>query len=202
LTGAKSGIPLLAQRTGGIFVLKLIRKILNDKKVNGKMRPLLISLFIVVTLTTFGQKNIEKAWILRDGQEISFAEFKQNDPTNFSVINVIPGNKKTVKLFGRKSKRGIVHLKTHGFIENQNILFDKLKTEFKTGSQETKILVINGIPYDRNETLDKIIADLKIEDIEWIVIPENSLNTQPVFNNNDKRVKVIQTNTEIEIPIR
>jgi hypothetical protein len=160
------------------------------------MRTVLISLFLLVTLTTFGQKNIKKAWILRDGKEISYTEYKQIDPTQFAEINVIPGDKKHVRLFGKKSKKGIVHLKTKEFIENQKTLLDSLQTEFKSGGQETKMVVINGIPFDRTEKLDKIIINLKIEEIEWMFIPDSSYNTEMFFHNG-KNIKVIQTNVDI-----
>ena len=161
------------------------------------MKTILISLFLLVTLTASGQKNIKKAWILRDGREISYTEYKQIDPTQFAEINVIPGDKKHVRLFGKKSKKGIVHLKTKEFIENQKILLDNLKTEFRNGGQETKMLVINGIPFERSDELNKIVFDLKTDEVEWILIPESLLNQQPVFNNSDKRIKVVQTNVEV-----
>jgi hypothetical protein len=161
------------------------------------MKTLLISLFLLTALTSFGQKSIKESWILKDGNEISYAEYKQLDPTRFSEINVIPGSKKTVGLFGKKSKKGILHLKTSQFIENQKVLFDDLKAEFRDGGQETKMLVINGIPYERNDKLDKIIMNLKADEVEWILVPESQLNQQPAFNNSDKRVKIIQTNVEL-----
>ena len=164
------------------------------------MRTVLISLFLLVTQATFGQKNIKKAWILRDGKEISYTEYKQIDPTQFAEINVVPGDKKHVRLFGKKSKKGLVHLKTKEFIENQKTLLGNLKTEFRNGGQETTMLVINGIPFERNDKLNKLVIDLKTHEVEWILIPESLLNRQPLFNNSDKRVKVIQTNVEIDIP--
>lgn len=166
------------------------------------MRTLLINIFLLVALTTFGQKSIKKAWILRDGKEIGYAEYKQIDPTQFSEINIIPGDKKSVRLFGKKSKKGIVHLKTKEFIENQKALLDNLKAEFSDGGQETKMLVINGIPFERNDKLDKIVMNLRTGEVEWILIPESLLNQQPVFYNGDKRVKVVQTNVDIEMPSR
>lgn len=166
------------------------------------MKISLIKIFLIITVTTFGQKNIKNSWIVKDGKEISYAEYNQRDPTEFSEINVIPGNEKTVRLFGKKSKKGIVHLKTKEFIGNQKVLFDNLKTEFRNGGQETKMLVINGIPYVRNDKLDKIVMDLKADEVEWIIIPESLLNQEPVFNNSDKRVKVVQTNVDIEMPSR
>ena len=45
-----------------------------------------------------------KAYILIDGKETSYKEYKKIDPTKFAEIHVLPGKDEIIRLFGRKSQ--------------------------------------------------------------------------------------------------
>jgi hypothetical protein len=156
------------------------------------MRTLITIIFLLGTLTTFGQKNIKKAYILVDGKPITYKEYKQIDPTKFAEIKVSAGNDELVGLFGKKAKDGIVHLKSSGFLDNQHKLLDDLINEFKENRIETTLLIINGIPYDRSQISNDRINKLNYETVELIAVPENTGTT---FNH--KRIIVIQTNVDL-----
>ena len=47
------------------------------------------------------------------------------------------------------------------------------------------MVVINGLPFDRNEALEKLIINMDEKTIEWIFIPDNTDIFYP-----SKRVKV------------
>jgi hypothetical protein len=155
---------------------------------------LIISIgFIFITLTTFGQKNIRKAYILVDGKPTSYKEYKEIDLTKFPEIKVLAGNDETIKIFGKKAKNGVVHLKSSSFIDNQRNLLDGLKKEFEENKLETTLLVINGIPLDNSKISMDTINKLTTETVEIISVPD----VGTTFNHRNKKVIVIMTNVTI-----
>ena len=156
-----------------------------------------ILLLAITTSTVFGQK-LKKAIFYLDGQEIKYSAFKKIlEDKKFEQINTIPGTKETTEIFGDRAKNGVVHLKTTKFILRQDSLIASLKKEFMDNGTGTKMVVINGVPFDRNDALEKSIIDMDDKTIEWIFIPGNT----DIFYPN-KRVKVIQTNKRVEVPSR
>ena len=162
------------------------------------MIRLFAMLFLAITTSTVVGQKLKKAIFYLDGQEINYRTFKKmlQDKT-FEQINTIPGTKETKEIFGDRAKDGVVHLKTTKFILRQDSLIASLKKEFIDKGTETKMVVINGLPFDRNEVLEKLIINMDDKTIEWIFIPDNT----DIFYTN-KRVKVIQTNKRVEVPSR
>src|SRR5688572_29457428 len=116
-------------------------------KTLSSMRTFITFLFGLISLTTFGQKEIRKAYILVDGKVTSYEEYKKLDLTKFATVTVLAGNKENVRLFGKKAKKGVVHLRTREFNDNQIELLKDLKAEFDENRIETTLIVINGVPY-------------------------------------------------------
>jgi len=160
------------------------------------IRPFTI-LLLITTSTVFGQK-LKKAIFYLDGKEIKYGTFKNIlEEKRFEQINTIPGTKETREIFGDRAKNGVVHLKTTKFILKQDSLINSLRKEFIDHGTETQMVVINGLPFDRNEALEKVVININDTAIEWIFIPDNT----DIFYPN-KRVKVIQTNKRVEMPSR
>lgn len=155
------------------------------------MRSLITLLLIISTLTTFGQRAVKRSYILVDGHETTYDEYKKLDLTKFAEINVLADKDLTIRLFGKKAKHGVVHLRTKEFNDRQKKLIKDLKTEFEENRIETTLIVINGIPYDREQFQKDKINKIEYRTVEWIVIPE------PTELMNHKKVIVIQTNVEI-----
>lgn len=151
-----------------------------------------VILFLSISIGSNAQKNLKKAYILRDGVEISYAEYRLVDPTRFSEIKILAGNKEIVKIFGKKAKRGIVHLKSYGFIETQKILLDSLVTGLKSNTLESVLIIINSVPYDSKLVPVGVINQLNYDTVEIIKISDNS---GIVFD--QKHFFLIQTNKEI-----
>jgi len=162
------------------------------------MTRLFTILFLAIaTSAVFGQK-LKKAIFYLDAQEIKYKTFqKLLEDKTFEQINTIPGTKETQEIFGERAKNGVVHLKTSKFILRQDSLITSLKKEFVHNGTETKMVVINGLPLDRNESLEKTIINMDDKTIKWIFIPDNT----DIFYPN-KRVKFIQTNKKVEVPSR
>lgn len=155
------------------------------------MRILITFLFITFTLTAFGQRSVKKCYIVVDGQETTYAEYKRLDLTEFAEINIIGEGNQALRLFGKKAKHGVVHLRTKEFNDQQKKLIEDLKAEFLENRTETTLIVINGIPYDRDQFKKEKIDGIDYQTIEWIVSPE------PTELMNNKKVIVIQTNVEM-----
>jgi hypothetical protein len=155
------------------------------------MRILTSFLFVLFTSTTFGQKEVKKAYIFVDGKETTYQEYKTLDLTKFASITVLARNDENRKLFGKKAKHGIVHLRTKEFNDQQKKIIADLKAEFEENRIETTLIMINGIPYDRDQFQKDKIGKIEFGTVEWIVIPE------PTELMNHKKVIVIQTNVEI-----
>lgn len=158
-----------------------------------KMRILISISLILFALTTFGQKNIRKAYILVDGKPISYQDYKTLNLTQFPEIKVLAGNDETIKIFGKKAKNGIVHLKTRSFLDNQKSVLDELRKEYETNNLETTLLVINGVPFDSNQVSKEAINKLNSETVEIISVPDIGTT----LNHRNKKVIVITTNVGI-----
>ena len=101
------------------------------------------------------------------------------------LSHTIHGTKETIEIFGDRAKNGVVHLKTTKFILRQNSLIASLKEEFIDKGTETKMVVINGLPFDRNEALEKLIIDMDDKAIESSLFSEVGLVVlvpQPITN--------------------
>lgn len=157
------------------------------------MRVLFSIAFTLLTLTTFGQKNVRKAYILTDGKPTTYKEYKKTDLTKFPEIKILAGNEDIIKIFGKKAKNGIVHLKSSGFIDNQKDLLNELKKEFEENKLETTLLVINGVPMDSSQISSDTINKLNAENIEIIFVPD----MDTIFNHRNKKVIVVTTNVTI-----
>lgn len=157
---------------------------------------ILILLTVTWTGDVFGQK-LKNAIFYLDGEEIKYKEFKRKlEEKKFEQISTIPGTKETVDVFGERAKNGVVHLKTTNFIRQQDSLILILKNEFRDDGTETKMIVLNGVPFERNAELEKVIIELDKQDIEWLFIaakPDNIFHTMG-------QIKVIQTNKGVNVP--
>lgn len=171
--------------------------------VSGKalMRHRIIILMLLTftgTSDVFGQK-LKKAIFYLDGEEIKYNEFQKTLKENkFEQINTIPGTKETVEIFGERAKNGVVHLKTTKFIQQQDSLILILQNEFRSNGKETKMIVLNGVPFERSVELDKVVVDLDRRDIEWVFIAAKSDNLFHTIG----QIKVIQTNKSMTVPSR
>jgi hypothetical protein len=159
---------------------------------------ILILLTVTWTGDVFGQK-LKKAIFYLDGEEIKYKEFKRRlGEEKFEQINTIPGTKETVGLFGERAKNGIVHLKTTKFIHQQDSLILTLKNEFRDNGTETKMIVLNGVPFERSAELEKVVIELDKQDIEWLFIAANANNIFHTIG----QIKVIQTNKSVNVTSR
>jgi hypothetical protein len=153
------------------------------------MRSLIISLlFILSTLSVFGQRSVKNAYILVDGHEKSYKEYKKLNLTKFAEINVLAEKGQTIQVFGKKAKHGVVHLRTREFNDKQKKIINDLKAEFRENRVETTLIVINGVPYDRDQFQQQKIERIDYGTVEWIAILEDTGML------NHKKVVVIQTN--------
>jgi hypothetical protein len=153
------------------------------------MRSLIISLlFILSTLSVFGQRSVKNAYILVDGHEKSYKEYKKLNLTKFAEINVLAEKEQTIQVFGKKAKHGVVHLRTREFNDKQKKIINDLKAEFRENRVETTLIVINGVPYDRDQFQQQKIERIDYGTVEWIAILEDTGML------NHKKVVVIQTN--------
>jgi hypothetical protein len=155
------------------------------------MRTSLTFLLVISALASFGQRTVKKSYVLVDGQETTYDEYKKLDLTKFAEINVLAEKDLTLRLFGKKAKHGVVHLRTKEFNDQQKKLIKDLKTEFDENRIETTLIVVNGIPYDREQFQKDKINKIEYRIVEWIAIPK------PTELMNNKKVIVIQTNVDI-----
>ena len=155
------------------------------------MRTSITFLLVISALATFGQRTVKRSYILVDGQETTYHEYKKLDLTKFAEINVLAEKDLTLRLFGKKAKHGVVHLRTREFNDRQQKLIKDLKAEFNENRIETTLIVINGIPYDREQFQKDKINKIQYGTVEWISIPK------PTELMSNKKVIVIQTNVEI-----
>jgi hypothetical protein len=152
------------------------------------MRPILLLLIFIGTFTgALAQRNIKKALIVVDGRSVTYKEYEALDPSQFSEIKVLSASKEHVKLFGKKSRRGIVHLKSRKFLDDQKLLYDQLLNELSENRTEP-ILILNGIPVERTKDLKNSLLKLPYEAIEWIVLLDDTKGM------NGQKTMIIQTN--------
>jgi hypothetical protein len=81
-----------------------------------------------------------------------------------------------------------VHLRTREFNDKQKKIINDLKAEFRENRVETTLIVINGVPYDRDQFQQQKIERIDYGTVEWIAILEDTGML------NHKKVVVIQTN--------
>ena len=89
-------------------------------------------------------------------------------------------------------------MKTAKFIEERDPLMEVLKYELSNNSTETKVIVLNGTPFERSADLDKVLLSLDKGEIAWLLIAAES---DDIFHTIGM-IKIMQTNRHVPVPSR
>lgn len=139
------------------------------------MRKSILSFLCVMFFTGLSaQRNLKKAYFLKDGAEITYADYKSLDVSKFSEINTLPGSKEIVEIFGKDARHGVIHLRSAAFVDQQSRLLDSLKREFNSKKSESFLIILNSIAVDCRLLPSDVFAQLDRDTVEIIKLTRSS----------------------------